>query len=576
MRAHSLSLCLFASLFLCFSRAAYADTTWVVGGDVSGLWQSDHSPYMIQGTIHVPMGEMLSIGPGVRVFFTGPYPLYADSASRLEAIGAEGDSIYFTTDTLANPQKWAGIRLRYLADTCRFEWCVVANYHENDGAITEYSTPLLIRHSTFRDNRGSEGGAIQLAGGMVQLDTTYFEITQSLFESNQAAFGFAIELMYSKGKIEDCEFHNNSTIPFIDPFGFGAIDFYMGVGPTTVRNCTFVSNHGRYGGAVMVEMTDTALVFENCRFSSNEAIYGGAVSSNVIHGFRQCFFDSNRASGRGGAVLFTGGVVDQCVFTNNVADTNGGAIWAGPLASIRRSTFYHNQSQLNGAALYLHDWADVEACTFVRCTGGNAIHVPAGGNPPGTRAFQYNLMFLNPLGDFSSNTAGLGNICCANRNGDSCDLYDNLFFDPQFVDTAAGDYHLLAFSPCIDAGPDSSAQFPVHDPDGTIADIGAYYYDQTQAVDPERTAVRRYELMQNYPNPFNATTEIRFDLPKAAQVNLAVYDLLGRQVAVLSNERLSAGTHSISFNGGDLPSGIYFYRLQAAQAVQTRKMILLK
>ena len=98
-----------------------------------------------------------------------------------------------------------------------------------------------------------------------------------------------------------------------------------------------------------------------------------------------------------------------------------------------------------------------------------------------------------------------------NHNGDSCDTYYNIFLDPQFADTANGDYHLQAGSPCIDAGDPELTP----DPDGTVADIGAYYFDQVKADDPERTAVRRYGLEQNYPNPFNAVTRIGFELPRA-------------------------------------------------------------
>ena len=85
-----------------------------------------------------------------------------------------------------------------------------------------------------------------------------------------------------------------------------------------------------------------------------------------------------------------------------------------------------------------------------------------------------------------------------------------------------------------------------------------------------------YALYQNYPNPFNPQTRIEFSLPRAARAKLAVYDLLGRAVTVLADESLAAGIHSVSFDAGDLPSGIYFYRLQAGQLMQTRKMVLLR
>jgi hypothetical protein len=85
-----------------------------------------------------------------------------------------------------------------------------------------------------------------------------------------------------------------------------------------------------------------------------------------------------------------------------------------------------------------------------------------------------------------------------------------------------------------------------------------------------------FQLMQNYPNPFNPTTVVRFQLPVASMVRLAVYDILGREVAVLVNERMDAGVHEIKFDGSNLASSVYLYRIQAGDFVQTRKLLLLK
>jgi TolB protein len=91
-------------------------------------------------------------------------------------------------------------------------------------------------------------------------------------------------------------------------------------------------------------------------------------------------------------------------------------------------------------------------------------------------------------------------------------------------------------------------------------------------------------LGQNYPNPFNPTTVVSYQLPAVSEVRLVVYDLLGREVAVLVNERKSAGVYEIKFDGSRLSSGVYFYRLQARQIegggarefTQTKRMLLLK
>jgi hypothetical protein len=85
-----------------------------------------------------------------------------------------------------------------------------------------------------------------------------------------------------------------------------------------------------------------------------------------------------------------------------------------------------------------------------------------------------------------------------------------------------------------------------------------------------------FALEQNYPNPFNPSTTIRYELPMAAEVRLSVYDVLGREVSVLVNERRGAGVHEVRFDGSRLASGIYLYRLQAGSYVQTRKLALVR
>jgi hypothetical protein len=83
-------------------------------------------------------------------------------------------------------------------------------------------------------------------------------------------------------------------------------------------------------------------------------------------------------------------------------------------------------------------------------------------------------------------------------------------------------------------------------------------------------------LNQNYPNPFNPLTTIEYELQHISNVNLSVYDVLGRKVCVLVNEKRDAGVHEIEFDGSGLSSGVYLYRLMAGNFVQTRTFVLLK
>jgi hypothetical protein len=85
-----------------------------------------------------------------------------------------------------------------------------------------------------------------------------------------------------------------------------------------------------------------------------------------------------------------------------------------------------------------------------------------------------------------------------------------------------------------------------------------------------------FQLYQNYPNPFNPTTTIAFDLPESGPVKLSVYDMLGRETAVLLNERKTAGHYKIQFDASSLASGIYVYRLSTDQKNLSKRMLLLK
>jgi hypothetical protein len=120
-----------------------------------------------------------------------------------------------------------------------------------------------------------------------------------------------------------------------------------------------------------------------------------------------------------------------------------------------------------------------------------------------------------------------------------------------------------------------------------VGDSGTILYTSNGAV----TSVGRndripgvFALEQNYPNPFNPKTVISYQLPVTSKASLKVYDLLGREVAILVDEFKQAGSYSVRWNAQGMPSGVYFYRLvanaipsgQAGSAIEVRKLVLLK
>lgn len=86
----------------------------------------------------------------------------------------------------------------------------------------------------------------------------------------------------------------------------------------------------------------------------------------------------------------------------------------------------------------------------------------------------------------------------------------------------------------------------------------------------------KYELGQNYPNPFNPTTKINFAIPKQGLVTMKIYDVLGREVRTLVNEVKQAGNYTVDFNASEFASGVYFYKIQAGEFMDIKRMILVK
>ena len=109
--------------------------------------------------------------------------------------------------------------------------------------------------------------------------------------------------------------------------------------------------------------------------------------------------------------------------------------------------------------------------------------------------------------------------------------------------------------------------------DSLSVDIGVTAIDQTHEL---AGLTKGFELFQNHPNPFNPATIIRYHIPQTSQVKVEVYDLFGRRVYSLVNAEESAGDHSIRFDGSNLASGVYLYRVTANGYVATKKLVLLK
>ena len=199
----------------------------------------------------------------------------------------------------------------------------------------------------------------------------------------------------------------------------------------------------------------------------------------------------------------------------------------------------------------------------------------------GENDITYNCLWENIGGNYSNlrdPIPGFGQPpSIVNSNGDSCDINFNIYFDPLFFDTTSSNFTLQNGSKCIDAGTPIILGQYILDPDSTLPDIGAFYYDHVSTISEYKSDKPRvFSLYQNYPNPFNPATIINYQLPVGSHITLKVYDLLGREVATLVNEEKPPGSYEVEFNPTQLSSGIYFYKLHAGNFTATRKMVLIK
>jgi hypothetical protein len=151
-------------------------------------------------------------------------------------------------------------------------------------------------------------------------------------------------------------------------------------------------------------------------------------------------------------------------------------------------------------------------------------------------------------------------------------VFRGFYFLSVFLLLSLSTAPMLARESPRDFRDDQPAADPFADQGRGGAKTGASGAVSTSAV----TVPREYDLAQNFPNPFNPSTIIRYGLPARSHVTLTVFNILGQEVRALVDESREAGIYDVRFDATGLASGVYFYRLQAGNFVQTRKLVLLR
>jgi len=361
-------------------------------------------------------------------------------------------------------------------------------------------------------------------------------------------------------------------------------------------------------GRIINDYTTLETIVSNCSFdiSVSTAIYvraqakdysqylsprrGHARVNPIING---CIFNGNRAGiemyiqGAGSAYYShanTAAIIQNNVFLN----LSGVAINILP-GSLNSGTpsLVNNTIIECERGVWIQD-DDFDAIIINNIFYGTATAIERTGSNSST-AF-YNCFYDNTI-NFVGYPSTYGNIVMSNRNDDPCDMGFNIFQDPLFE--KSNDYILSSGSPCFNAGKDSIENNGIWyfspstdidgnsrpNPIGSHPDIGAYESDKlpTQIIKTIDSEIPpHFALHGNYPNPFNPRTTISFQVPELSFVNISIYDINGRMLETIMNEKVEPGYHAINWNGDHYSSGVYFYKITAAQFSATGKCLLIK
>jgi hypothetical protein len=395
----------------------------------------------------------------------------------------------------------------------------------------------------------------------------------------------------------------NGSTP-ASPDSATCVRFHNGEDSTTVlqgftitggTGTKWTDEHGagiyREGGGILIAFCSP--IIKNNIITNNEAINTSGVMSCGGGGLRigdgtpkilnNIIMYNKGLYGAGIVLNYTGVTVKNNLICYNSQSTSfqaGAGIWAnntlsGKIRLIENNTIMHNSSTTGTAGVLSYGSILVLRNNIV---WGNTTPL----NGPQVLTFNGGTLTATYC-DIQGGLIGAGNI--------------NVY--PQFADT---NFILANGSPCIDAGDSSSvyndpadsanpgiAKFPskggLRNDLGVYGGAGSLLLSNNMVIginENNKILPEGFRLYQNYPNPFNPSTKILFDVPvkngsrAMTNIQLKIYDVLGKEIAKLIDGQLSAGNYEVSWNAADIPSGIYFYKLISGNFSDSKVMILTK
>lgn len=507
--------------------------TITVSGDVYGTWSAD--TVIVMGELRVPPSLSLTIEPGVEVYFWTYGKLIVDSAATLTAIGTPGDSILFNESWDWPNNGWHGIRFLSASSSSRLQYCHLKNGYAwgtgsdaNGGAVYCSNSSPMIRYCLI-DSCEATG----LGGAIYCNPNSNPTISSNTINGNEAwDYGGAIYCgSYTSPVISGNSISGNTGWDYGGGIYCGSFSY-----PVISDNAISLNEASQYGGGIYCGSNSNPSIVGNVLNGNISAGGGGGVYCGTFSDptITDNTLSGNDAGNGGGIYCASNSTVsiDGNVLSQN-SSIDGGGIYCSlySFPTISNNTISGNIA-VDGGAIYCDDNSvpaissnTIRANVATDDGGGVFLH----GSSPST--FELNEISLNSASDngggvfmiysnpvmnkntISGDTAASGGgICSMSSNPDlvNCIVWDNIpqsvyqtlgsnlqatYSDidyyttwpgtgnindnPLFVYPTMGDYRLQWGSPCIDAG-DPNAVY--NDPDGTRADMGCHYYDQSIPV----------------------------------------------------------------------------------------------
>lgn len=508
--------------------------TVIQDGDVFGEWNADGNPYLINGNITIPSNQKLAIKPGVNIIFQGQY--YFEIIGRLNANGMASDSITFTIEDttgyyLGNHNGWYGFFFNGTSsmqtENSILEYCNI-EYSAGSGISCLGFSNLSIENCIIKNN--------------LQYGINLFEFSDIMLDgvviTGNESGGMVVS--YSAPQVTNFTISGNN--------GSGVLVEGNSMGPELpafISGIISDNNSSFKGGGISV--LDTYVYVENVEIVSNFALYGGGVYCEMGGGVLKNVILSNNTADYGGGInidSFSDITLDHALIVNNNANVyGGGAYVAESSLEIVNATISNNNAGEQGGGIYY------EMATLFTNEITNSI---IWDNLPD----EIYATDITPGINYSDVKGGYTGS-------------NNMDTDPLFADPENGDYHLLwinfpeadnSKSPCIDSGDPNSS----YDPDGTVADMGAFFFNQENM-----TVIKDNVIIDDlviYPNP--AYSDI--NLKGTSQFEkLVITTITGQRV-----KKLDINTDYLNINISEFESGIHFIILYDQQgSIVTKKFI---